>query len=158
MRLTALAVAVLMLAGCGAGEPVAAETVTHTAEVTVSTAHPAVTITHTATATVTVTQGPTGEVVDWRQRLVDANPGATWTRLVSEVEPRSDGAEIRALIIDPRGEDGSPQAQDALAICEAMRALLKADGMERPSVWVMESDGSTFAMSSRHDDAGCTEQ
>lgn len=154
MQRAALALAALsVLTGCS-GEPAAAPTVTVT---TTSTA-PAETVTETTTATVTASSTrttTTAEGGDLTQQLKGA--GEPWSEKVLEVRKTgARGYEVVTTVVDPRGSDGSPAASEALAICRATLAAAKGEGVESPSVRVLEADGSTFAHGGI-DGPGCVE-
>ena len=132
--------AVMVLVGCSGDEPTAPPTVTVTDTVTATWTAPG------RTVTVTVTPAPpeTPEA-DLTQQLTEGHARESWADKVIEVKrigPRS--LEVRTMITDPRGEDGSAAALEALAVCSAALSLLKAAGVDSPSVRVLESDGSTF--------------
>lgn len=50
--------------------------------------------------------------------------------------------EVLTTIVDPRGDAGSPEAVQAVALCEEAKALVPAD----PTIKVLEEDGTTFAV------------
>jgi hypothetical protein len=60
--------------------------------------------------------------------------------VLSAVETEPGRLEVETTITDPRGDAGSPEAREAIAVCEAARDL----GYEH--VRVSEADGSTFVV------------
>jgi hypothetical protein len=142
IRRAALVFAVLsalVLAGC-AVEPEPTPTVTVTVTATPEPA-PTVTVTATPTAKPTPTEtadaGGGAEDVD-RTTEVKSVAGDLVTRAVENTPGEF---TVYTSITDPRGEDGSPEAQSALAICEAVQQQLGAT-----HVRVQESDESTFVV------------
>jgi hypothetical protein len=49
--------------------------------------------------------------------------------------------QLDTTIVDPRGEDGSPEAVEALDLCEQAKAI---PGVTY--VFVMEADGTSFVL------------
>lgn len=136
----------LLLTGCAGGEPeaTATETVTATPEPAPSvtetaTPEPAPTVTETVTATPEPeeTEAPAEDDGD-RTDEVREIAGDMVTEAI-ESEPGR--FTISTMLIDPRGDDDSPAAQEALAICEAVELELGAT-----HVSVMESDDTTFVL------------
>lgn len=124
------------------------------------------TATETVTATATVTAEPTVEAStalardgDVTQALLAANPGQPWlTKVGTATRSSPDLVEVETTIRDPRGgTDGSPEAKEAVAICNAVAALLKSDGVGSPNVRVYETNRSTFAYSGKTSAFECVE-
>lgn len=65
---------------------------------------------------------------------------ASWTTVSAVTETEPGRFEIQTSIVDPRGGDGSPEAQEAMAICEA------AVGAGATYVAVFEADGTHFVL------------
>ncbi len=134
--------ALLLVTSCaGEGEAEPTPTVTETVA---ATPEPAPTVTETVTATPEPEESETAEASSDDAGLTSevqeiSGDAGEW---VMEVVEQSPGQfEILTMLIDPRGEDGSRDAQDAVAICEAVQEELAATHIR-----VMESDETTFAM------------
>lgn len=79
--------------------------------------------------------------------LRSANRSAGWLETITAVVETEPGrVEVRTTIVDPRGDDGSPAARQAIAVCEAAVDLLTERGAKKPYVSVMEEDGTTFVL------------
>ena len=79
--------------------------------------------------------------------LIKANPKASWLKSVASVEEVEPGRlTVSTSIVDPRGANDSPAAKEAIAICKASVSLLKANGVGKPYVAVLESDGTHFVL------------
>lgn len=92
-------------------------------------------------------QAPAAKGSDLTAQLRAANRGAAWLGAVTEaIETEPGRLEVRTTIVDPRGDDGSPAARQALAVCEAAVDLLARRGADEPRVAVMEDDGTTFVL------------
>lgn len=61
-------------------------------------------------------------------------------QVLKAVETEPGRIEVSTSIVDPRGDDGSAEAQAAIAICQA------AVGLGATYVSVLEEDGSTFVL------------
>lgn len=90
---------------------------------------------------------PTAEApapVDRTAELLAANPDAPWaTSLASVLEVEPGRVDVATTIADPRGDDGSPEAQTAIAVCQATVTLLGDTGTY---VRVYEADGTSFVL------------
>jgi hypothetical protein len=97
-----------------------------------------------APTTAADTAAPAFAEVDLTEELrgVTAEPESVTVATQTEAER----IVVETTIIDPRGDSGSPEAQAAIAICEAAVALLESKGATEPAASVMESDGSTFVV------------
>lgn len=87
---------------------------------------------------------PAAEPVDRTAELLAANPDAPWAAnvtAVTEVEPGR--VDLETTIVDPRGDNDSPEAQSAIAACQATVALL---GDAATYVRVYEADGTSFVL------------
>ena len=101
----------------------------------------------------TTSVSPEAEVVDLTSNLLDANTEATWVQSVeSAIQTEPGRVEVTTTIVDPRTDD-SPEAADAVAICEATVEVSEAE-----SVQVLEEDSTIFVVfgNPRYPD-GCTE-
>lgn len=137
---TLAAVAVLLLAGCSAAEPVepVTETLTETTTATETEAGPTATETVTETATHTAAAETGG---DPTEEFLAEYGRERWADKVVEVQREGDSIHVRTTIVDPRdGTTGSPEAGEALDICRAAVEMF-----DPRSVRVMESNDSTFA-------------
>ena len=85
---------------------------------------------------------------DWTAELVNAAAGEPWAdAITSAVETEPGRLEVSTTIVDPRGDDGSPEAQLAIAVCEAAVGLLEGAGAgEGAYVAVFEDDGTHFVL------------
>lgn len=63
---------------------------------------------------------------------------------VTETEPGR--LEVATTLVDPRGEDGSPEAAEAIKLCEAAMDVLQAEAIAKPYVSVLEKDGTTWVL------------
>lgn len=97
--------------------------------------------------------------VDLTEDLTAANAGEPWVakiKVATQTEP--DRLVVETAIVDPRGENGSPEAQAAIHICKAGVRLLKKSGAGNPYVSIMERDDSTFVVHGHPAyPGGCTE-
>lgn len=97
----------------------------------------------TATAP-SVTTTSEAEPVD---RTAEVTAGAAWgDQVTSATETEPGRMEVATTLVDPRGEDGSAEAQTALEVCRAAVAVLEADGAEDRYVSVLEEDGTTWVL------------
>lgn len=139
MRMFVALSAAVLLAGCAAPEDETVETTptpTPTAEATTEPAPTETTETETAAAE-----------TDWTDDLVAAGSGQPWAdQVTSAIETEPGRMEISMTIVDPRGEDGSPEAQQAVAACEAAVDLLEDAGAAEVNVAVFEDDGTHFVL------------
>lgn len=102
---------------------------------------------------------PAADDVDVTADVKTSAQGAGWADLVtSATKTEADRAEVSTSITDPRGDAGSPEAQQAIQVCEGTVAWLSAAGAATPKVSVLEADGSTFVVAG-HPSYGpdCTE-
>lgn len=84
---------------------------------------------------------------DWTEDLRDAANGKPWAENVTAATETEPGRlEVETDLVDPRGDDGSPEAQTAIEICEVAVSLLEDDGVEKPYVAVMEQDGTHWVL------------
>ena len=116
----------------------------------------------TATATLEPTIEATAGVADEgdvTEPLIAANPRQPWlSKVVTATRTSPESVEVRTTIRDPRGDStGSPETREAVAICKAVVALLKSDGVGSPRVMVYETNRSTFAYSGTTSDFRCVE-
>lgn len=138
----ATAAALLMLAGCSDAEPVAAPTVTHTetATATVTTTGPTETVTETTTGTATPTTEGAQAGGDPTEAFLAEFGRERWADKVVEVTREGESIQVRTTIVDPRGPNGSPAAEEVLDVCRAALEMF-----DPRSLRVMEADDSTFA-------------
>lgn len=110
------ALTLLALAGCSTGAPTTATT--------------------PVTPSVATTTTETTDVTD----KVKSAAGQQASKITNA---RVDGNAVivRTTVVDPRGDKGSPAAQDAIAICEAT-----VNALAPKSIRVEESDGTTFVI------------
>jgi hypothetical protein len=85
--------------------------------------------------------------------------GASWIEQMTAATLTEPGRiTVETTIVDPRGDAGSPAAQQAIQLCEGVVAYLKGTGEAQPYVSVMENDGSTFVLYGHPSyPGGCTE-
>lgn len=142
--------ALFVLSGCSGAEPTAAPAMTQTETETVTETEAAPT--ETETETVTETASPTSkaaktttakDLTDQLRALADGKPWATKVTKVKRTGAKS--AEVATTIVDPRGDAGSPAGTEAVQVCQATMDMLQGDGIDSPTVRVLESDGTTFA-------------
>ena len=62
------------------------------------------------------------------------------------VDHRAGRLEIYTSLVDPRGDDGSPEAQQAIVICEAGVEFMSQDAEEDPTISVYEADGTNWIL------------
>lgn len=149
VRTLAPLAAMALVAGCAGGsesEPASTVSVTETAV-----PEPAPTVTETVTPepaptvteTVTVTPEPedTGSAPGEEVDRTDEIREIAGDSVREAVETSTGQIVITTSIIDPRGEDGSPEARQAVEICEAVQQELGV-----PFIRVEESDGTTFVI------------
>ncbi len=80
---------------------------------------------------------------DRTQELKDANPVAAWLASVTiAIQTEPGRVTVETTLVDPRGDDGSPEAQTAIAVCEATVAL----DSTITNVTVAEQDGSSWIL------------
>jgi len=99
-----------------------------------------------ATASVAAA-APAADDVDVTNEVRASAPGAAWMDAVTTAtltEPNRIVAET--TITDPRGDNGSPAAHEAIQVCQGVVAYLQGTGVADPKVSVMEADGSTFVL------------
>lgn len=73
--------------------------------------------------------------------------GAAWADSLTAATITEPGRlEVATTLVDPRGDDGSPEAQEAIAICEAAVSLLEDQDVSDPYVSVLEDDGTTWIL------------
>lgn len=86
----------------------------------------------------------TSAAIDRTAELASANAGAAWLPVVTKAEEVQTGRlNVSTSIVDPRGANGSPAAQQAIQVCEAAVALLGGGDVH---VSVYEADGTTFVL------------
>ncbi|MGY1695054.1 hypothetical protein ACI780_09070 [Geodermatophilus sp. SYSU D00814] len=89
---------------------------------------------------------PGAQVGDVTEELRTAAGGAVWgAAVVSAERTEPDRVEIRTAITDP----GSPEAQQAIAVCEGAVGWLEGQGVTDPYVDVQGADGTGLV---RHGD------
>jgi len=113
----------------------------------------------TASSTTSSASQSTSAPVDVTAQLQSAGAGQPWAAAITSAkQTEADRVEVATSIVDPRGASGSPEAQQALAICQAAVDLLTGQGAAQPHVSVAESDGSTFVVAGNPSyGAACTE-
>lgn len=100
-----------------------------------------------APAATTSAPAPTAAATDYTAQLQAAGAGTEWDGTVTAAtgtEP--DRIEVTTTIVDPRTDPGSPEAQQALAVCEAALQLLTDTGVTPAGARVSEADGSSFVV------------
>ncbi|MBE7325995.1 hypothetical protein IEQ44_15200 [Nocardioides sp. Y6] len=130
----AAALSLLVLSGCASGADPAEEVAP------VATPAPS----QEATAGAKTKANPGRKIA---KRVAKIEPGATWHSEIESIdvtEPRR--AEVHTSVVDPRGADGSPEAQQARSICLAVVSVMNDQGIADPSVTVFESDGTSFVL------------
>ncbi len=121
----------LLLAGCGGGDEAAAPEASTTAAAT------------------------TAAGVDRTAELQAAGAGQSWDGVVTSAQETEPGRMVvSTTIVDPRGDDGSPEAQQALGVCQAALALL---GSTVTNIRVDEADGTGFVLYGPPVGAACEE-
>lgn len=88
------------------------------------------------TATTSAAPTSASAAVDVTDKLKDAAGSAEITALLEDGR-----VTIETDLVDPRGEDGSPEAQHAIEICEAAAAL---EGVSNVNLY--EADGTTWIL------------
>lgn len=85
--------------------------------------------------------------------------GAPWIEQVTAATLTEPGRiTVETTIVDPRGDAGSPAAQQAIQVCEGVVAYLQGTGEAEPYVSVMEDDGTTYVFYGHPSyPDGCTE-
>jgi hypothetical protein len=101
-----------------------------------------------AAATVPASATPTAE-----SEIATAARALTGGSVTDAAEIQPGRIQLDTTIVDPRGEDGSPEALEAIGLCEQAMAI---PGVMHVSV--MEADGTTFVLAG-HPSVGdeCTE-
>jgi hypothetical protein len=139
----ALAAATLMLAGCSSGDG---------EDDTAGSAAPP-----PASATIA---DPRANDIDLTQDLLTAAAGQPWVGVITEATQTEPGrVEVVTSIVDPRGgTSGTPEAQQAIAVCNGTVAWLQGQGVAEPRVSVMESNGTSYVLYGHPSyPGGCTE-
>lgn len=98
--------------------------------------------------------------VDVTQDLLAAVDGQPWSEVVTKATQTEPGrVEVLTTIVDPRGgTSGTPEAQQAIQICNGTVAWLQSQGVSEPKVSVMESDGTSYVLYGHPSyPGGCTE-
>lgn len=81
---------------------------------------------------------------DRTEEMRSGNPGAAWLDSLIQADETEPGRVlVSTTIVDPRGDEGTVEAQSAIAVCEAAVALL---GDSAVAVTVYEEDGTTFVL------------
>jgi hypothetical protein len=113
----------------------------------------------TAQTTSPAAAAPAADDVDVTADLKTSAQGASWADLIqSATKTEEDRVEVSTSITDPRGDAGSPGAQQAIQVCEGAVAWLAASSIATPKVSVLEADGSTFVVAGHPTyGPGCTE-
>ncbi len=84
---------------------------------------------------------------DRTEDLRSAANGQAWAdNITTATESEPGRLEVATDLVDPRGGNGSPEAQTAIQICETTVSLLKDDGAQEPYVAVMEKDGTHWVL------------
>ena len=84
---------------------------------------------------------------DVTANLVSRANGQPWgATIVEAVRTEPQRLEVQTTIVDPRGDNGSPAALQALEVCRAAVLILTEEGATAPYVRVLEEDGTTFAL------------
>lgn len=124
--------AVLALAGCSTSANEAATT---------PPAPAATSVAPTPTPTETYVVGIPSDIATPTGGLTDELRAVAGPQVYEVTENAPGEWEVQTQdIVDPRGEDGSQAALDAIAVCEA------AVGLGATKVSVLESDGTTFVV------------
>lgn len=137
--------AVVLLAGCSTS---AEETPASDSQVAVDTSTPVASPAPSEEPSITEASEPAEEPAtvskpDRTQQLKDANPGASWLDYVTTaIETEPGRVTVETTLVDPRGDDGSPEAETAIAICEAAVAL----DSTITNVTVAEQDGTSWIL------------
>ncbi len=81
----------------------------------------------------------------------DLTTGQAWATLISEATITEPGRlEVTTTIVDPRGgTSGTPEAQQAVQVCQAALAFMQQRNEADPYVKVNEANGTTFALRER---------
>jgi hypothetical protein len=96
-----------------------------------------------------------GEAVDVTAELQEFSAGKPWSGLVSTAtRTGTDRLEVATVLLASGAGEGSPEAAQAIAVCDGALAWLEEDGAEEPTVSVTADEGSALAESSAD---GCTE-
>lgn len=94
--------------------------------------------TPTATTASTSSAPASADVTDQIREAV----GSYANLITSAEEPEPGRIEVGTSIVDPRGDDGTPEAEQAVGICQR----LKNANPDATSIVVYEQDGTTFAI------------
>lgn len=87
-----------------------------------------------------VAASPTGVAEDVTAQVKDT-VDAEFAALVTKAERDGESLRIETSITDPRGDHGSPEAQQAISICEAVVSALEPTYLR-----VNEADGTAFVI------------
>lgn len=146
----------LALSGCSGDPPAVVEPATVTSTVTVTEEASTVTVTVTAEPT-TAEPSPTAEET-LLEKLKSANSTEPWlSKVLTVTQVSADQVDVETSIIDPRGDEGSLAAVEAIEVCGAVVEVLEAEGESRVKIFVYESDGSTFAYAGNSSNYECVE-
>lgn len=112
-----------------------------------------------AAPTTTTSTAPAAADTDVTEEVRASASGAPWVEQVTTATLTEPGRiTVETTIVDPRGEAGSPAAQQAVQVCEGVVAYLQGTGETEPYVSVMENDGSTYVLYGHPSyPGGCTE-
>lgn len=84
---------------------------------------------------------------DQTKALLSLANGADWADSLTTATMTEPGRlEVATTLVDPRGDAGSPEAQEVIAICEAAVSLLEDQDVSDPYVSVLEDDGTTWIL------------
>ncbi|MGY1609609.1 hypothetical protein [Geodermatophilus sp. SYSU D00700] len=103
---------------------------------------------------------PVAEVGDVTEELRTAAGGAVWGAAIVSAERTEPGrVAVRTSLVDPGSGAGSPEAQQAVAVCEGTVAWLQGHGIADPYVDVQDAGGTSLVLHGHPDlPAGeCTE-
>ena len=109
--------------------------------------------------TTATSAAPAAADIDVTEEVRASASGTPWVDQVTTATLTEPGRiTVETTIVDPRGDSGSPAAQQAVQVCEGVVAYLQGTGEAEPYVSVMENDGSTYVLYGHPSyPDGCTE-
>jgi hypothetical protein len=112
-----------------------------------------------AAPTTATSAAPASDDADVTEGVRASASGAPWIEQVTAATLTEPGRiTVETTIVDPRGDAGSPAAQQALQVCEGVVAYMQSTGEAEPYVSVMEQDGTTYVLYGHPSyPGGCTE-